>query len=254
MLTPNPKSTRSFVKILRAHLIACTLLTGTCFAADPVGTVVLATGAVSATGEDGEVRILGKGSAIFSGDRIITASKSLCVLEMIDDQKLSVRADSEILIADYKFKGTEDDSSVVDFVKGGFRAITGAIGSQSPDAYKVNSDLSVIGIRGTEYLTRLCIITEEGNPCERELFEIGGDREGVPEGQYLFVTKGRMYMVKEIDADTVQIDILPGQVGFASADDLKIVPDAPHMYQDTTPSPGGLPEDSPLSDFGGCQI
>lgn len=238
-------------------LMVCLVLAGvSARAAEPVGSVVLATGAVSAVGSDGSVRILAKGSPVYAGDTVTTASKSLCVLNMVDGAKLSVRAESEVQIEDYEFGSAGSDSSVVELVKGGFRAVTGAIGQQNPDAYKVNSSLSVLGIRGTEYLTRLCVATEEGNSCERDIVQIGGERDAVLEGQYVFVTEGGVYMLTELDDGFAELDVAAGRSGYAGENALRLLPEIPDFLRyDPTPAPDTLSDNAtPLYDFEGCRI
>ncbi len=214
-----------------------------------VGQVVLATGAVSAVDTEGQARVLAKGSVVFQGDRISTASKSLCVLKMIDDAKITIRADSEIVIEEYVFKGASEDSSVMELVKGGFRSLTGAIGSNKPDAYKVNSDLSVLGIRGTDYDTRIC----EPGSCTL----INGS--GPEYGQYTHVEVGAVFMDASnngcVSGDCL-IDIASGQVGFVGLDELKILPDVPgFITNDPTPSPAEISESSaPIGKVESCQL
>ncbi|MDH3692065.1 MAG: FecR domain-containing protein, partial [Gammaproteobacteria bacterium] len=133
---------------------------GSALAADPIqepaGHVVLSRGAVSAVKANGTVRLLGKGSEVFNGDRITTAKKSFAVIEFIDAAKVTVRPNSELLIERYRYTNTSTDGSTLNLVKGGLRAITGRIGANNPKAYTVRTPLSVLGIRGTEYDARLC--------------------------------------------------------------------------------------------------
>ncbi len=221
-----------------------------------VGQVMLATGAVSAVDTKGQARVLAKESEVFQGDRISTASKSLCVLKMIDDAKITIRADSEIVIEEYVFKGASEDSSVMELVKGGFRSLTGAIGSNNPDAYKINSDLSVLGIRGTDYDTRIC----EPGSCTL----IGGS--GPEYGQYTHVEVGAVFMDASnngcVSGDVSEgvngclMDIIAGQVGFVGLDELKILPAVPgFITNDPTPSPAEISESSaPVGKVESCQL
>lgn len=256
MFNPKPNAGTRFKQGILSLLFAMFWLAGTAHAINSAGQVVLATGAVSAVSSDGQVRVLAKGSEVFPGDRITTASKSLCVLKMVDDAKMTIRANSEIVIEEYSFGATSDDSSVMELVKGGFRTLTGKIGSNNPAAYQVNSDLSVLGIRGTDYDTRICV----PGSC----IQIGG---GGPEyGQYTNVEAGSVFMnaikhgcvPNQTDgaAGTCIIDIVAGQTGFAGPGDLKILADVPSfIVDDPTPSPADVPDTvSPLSDIEGCRL
>jgi len=57
--------------------------------------------------------------------------------------------------------------------RGGFRAITGFISKRKPDAFKVNTTVATIGIRGTEFDARLC----EGTECDAENKDTGKKAE-----------------------------------------------------------------------------
>jgi hypothetical protein len=45
---------------------------------------------------------------------------------------------------------------LLDLVKGGMRAVTGAIAQRRPEAYKVRTPVATLGVRGTEYYLRIC--------------------------------------------------------------------------------------------------
>ena len=49
-------------------------------------------------------------------------------------------------------------------IRGGFRALTGFISKRAPDAFRINTSVATIGIRGTEFDARLC----EGGECQAE--------------------------------------------------------------------------------------
>jgi hypothetical protein len=210
----------SIVKYQRIILVVCGLYASSGIAQQEVGTVILSTGAVSALDVNGDVRVLAKGSVVFPGDRITTASKSLCVLKMIDDAKISIKQKSEIVIEEYQFAGAADDSSVMELVKGGFRTVTGLIGSNNPDAYKVKSDLAVLGIRGTNYGTNLC----EPGSC----VSVGGDE--TPPGQYTINYFGIVTVTTNSEScaaagDQCTVTLRQGDTGFVNLDTNMILPE-----------------------------
>ena len=124
-------------------------------AADDIGKVVFARGAVSAQGSGGQVRILGKDAAIYEGDTIRTAKKSFAVLKLNDGTRLSVRPDTIMAINDYVDK-EGDESATMRLFRGGLRAISGYISKRNPGAFRINTAVATIGIRGTEFDARLC--------------------------------------------------------------------------------------------------
>lgn len=239
-----------------AFVLNALIITTSSYASSAVGQVIVVSGAVSATGPNGQVRVMAKGSPVFSGDRITTASKSLCVLKMVDDAKMTIRADSEIVIKEYLFEGSSDDKSVMDLLKGGFRTLTGIIGSKNPSAYEVSSELSVLGIRGTDYTTQLC----EPGRC----IQIGGS--GPQYGQYTNVESGSVFMHASHSAcarnmdDAFRagclIDIAAGQVGYVGLNRTMILPGIPDfILNNPTPSPVDISDSaSPLDGLEGCQL
>lgn len=237
-------------KVLKLSMMVVILIssifTKTVLGQTAVGDVLLATGAVSATSPDGSVRVLGKGSPVFAGDRITTAKKSLCVLLMVDEAKMTIKQDSELVIDQYQFEGAEDDSSVLELVKGGFRTVTGIIGSNNPDAYQVDSNLSVLGIRGTEFSKQIC--------GKGDCFQIGG---GEPEpGEYTTVHQGNVFVTtKANNCDTsckvncdsaCTIELGVNMTGFVTPTTLQILPqEQSPVFAEPIPSPQSVDEDSP---------
>jgi hypothetical protein len=122
---------------------------------DKIGEVVFARGAVSAQSLAGEIRVLGKQAPIYQGDVITTGPKSFSVIKMIDDSRISVRPDTVFSFKNYSLKENEE-SAVMQLFKGGLRAISGLISKRNPEAFKLNTAVATIGIRGTDFDVRLC--------------------------------------------------------------------------------------------------
>ncbi|MFW5969726.1 MAG: hypothetical protein ACOCP9_03730, partial [Halofilum sp. (in: g-proteobacteria)] len=97
----------------------------------------------------------------------------------------------------------------VELLKGGLRAITGAIGNRDEDTYRTVSEQTTLGIRGTEYALRICADDE----CRPE----GGDSEALDEGLYVGVDKGRVSLLNESGETTVGEGQLRYVAGPASA-------------------------------------
>lgn len=116
------------------------------------GRVEFAIGNVNALGADGRARVLSKGAEINAGETI-TTSNGRAQLRFTDGGYVSLQPNSEFKVEDYNFNGKADGSEKGFFslVKGGLRAITGAIGHTNKTAYRVNTPVATIGIRGTEY-------------------------------------------------------------------------------------------------------
>jgi hypothetical protein len=78
---------------------------------------------------------------------------------MRDGTKMTMRPDSNLKIEAYEFKqnAPKADNAVFRLLKGGFRTVTGLIGKRgNKDAYKLRASGATIGIRGTDFTSRLC--------------------------------------------------------------------------------------------------
>lgn len=120
-----------------------------------VGTVSLVKGVVTASSTQRDLTTLAKGSPVYLYDRIVTTAKSFVVINFTDQGKLTLRPDSVFAINDYSdLPGQEKES--FSLIKGGLRAVTGAIGKNNPDKVVYSTRGNTIGIRGTEFVVRLC--------------------------------------------------------------------------------------------------
>jgi hypothetical protein len=102
-------------------------------------------------------RTLGKGLPLREGDRLTTSEGASAILRMEDGTRMTVRPNSEIVLAQYKFKENAPDNTMfMQLVRGGFRAVTGLIAKSSPNAARVQTSTATIGIRGTDFDARVC--------------------------------------------------------------------------------------------------
>jgi len=94
------------------------------------------------------------GSEIFVGDRVFTGVNGFIRLNMIDDAKIDLRCNSEMLIEDYQLlRG--GNRSVIHLIKGSVKKMTGSIGKMAEDIYEMHTPLATVGVRGTEYAIRV---------------------------------------------------------------------------------------------------
>ena len=150
--------------IVRATVTAAVLLTvsGVTAAADSAGRVVSATGQVQATGADGQTRAVRKNDMVGAGDTLST-NEGRAQIHFRDGGVIALKPRTQFRIDEYHYAGSEDGSerSFFSLLKGGFRAISGAIGHKNRDAYRVKTAVATIGIRGTAYEGDIC-----DNDCE----------------------------------------------------------------------------------------
>lgn len=102
-------------------------------------------------------RTLGKGLQLREGDRLTTADGASAIIRMQDGTRMTVRPNSELVLSQYQFKeNAQDNGMLMQLVRGGFRAVTGLISKNSPNAARVQTNTATIGIRGTDFDARLC--------------------------------------------------------------------------------------------------
>lgn len=125
--------------------------------AQTVGEVEFARGVGFAQSAGQNPRTLGKGLTLQEGDRLTTAEGAAAIVRLQDGTKMTVRPNSEMVIQQFKFKESANDNSMVmQLLRGGFRAITGLIAKSSPDAARVYTSTATLGIRGTDFDARIC--------------------------------------------------------------------------------------------------
>ena len=146
-------------KITVLFLLA--LLSSTVFGA--AATVVFASGASEIASPQGVLRPAERGGGVEPGETVITHEGRL-QLRFRDGATLSLQPGSRFRIDAFRFTEQEgragaEDQGFFSLLKGGFRTITGLIGRDRREQYKVSTAVATIGIRGTDYGARL---TEAG--------------------------------------------------------------------------------------------
>jgi hypothetical protein len=126
-------------------------LSGGCLAAG-AAKVDFAIGEVVALQADGTRRALARGAEVNSGETVDTGS-GRTQLRFSDGAMVSLQPQTQFRIDAYEFKGATDGSEKGFFslLKGAMRTITGAIGKADHKAYRLDTAVATIGIRGTEY-------------------------------------------------------------------------------------------------------
>lgn len=139
------------------------LLSLPAMAATEVGEVVYSRGVLTGQVNNEAPRILGKGIALHNGETLNTGASGFSIIKLADGTRMTLRPKTTFKIENVSTrKGSEN--ALLKLIRGGFRAITGFISKRNPKAFKVNTSVATIGIRGTEFDARLCETTE----CEEE--------------------------------------------------------------------------------------
>ncbi len=136
--------------ILLAMISAAYPVTGYCAA---VGRADFVIGEVVAVAADGIQRPLAKGAAINVGDAINTAVGARAQLRFSDGGFVSLQPNTQFRVDEYQYDNQTDgkEKGFFSLLKGGLRAITGAIGRVNRNTYQVATPSATIGIRGTGY-------------------------------------------------------------------------------------------------------
>ena len=170
-MTPKPRV------VLLALLVGSTLTSSLVWAQAPVTATAQASpaGAIASTGtaatassvegtayvirSDGRQGILARGSSLSVGDVISTTRNSTVRLRFTDGGETALRPDSRVTVQGYAYnpEAPQADNLVLSLIRGGLRAITGAIGKRgNVDAYRLQINTVTVGIRGTDYTARMC--------------------------------------------------------------------------------------------------
>ncbi len=222
----------SRLSIFQATTLLLALMLAAPAHAAPAGTMIFVKGAVTAEREPSV--LLAKGDGVLVGDTISTAAAARAQLLMLDGAKIAIRPNSRLKIEEYAYAqsataanqaniSTVSDRSVTSLIKGGFRAITGAIGKADETAYEVRTPVGVLGIRGTDYTAVLCLGDCGSAP---------GVSPGEPleDGLYLGVMTGTIFFRNEFG----EFDIHAGEYAFVSMADrtLRQLSGPPSIFLD----------------------
>jgi len=212
-----------FFKVSAQAILALILASSanSAFAAlgEPIGQVAVAKGVVTARSDSREVTSLAKESPIYLGDILETAERSFLVVKFRDGGKITLRPDSRFDINEYDDTPGQEKESF-QLIKGGLRAVTGAIGKNRPDQVSYKAKNTTIGIRGTTFVMKICSpgtdgcvvndgpeLTEEQKQEEVEIFIV--DKDG---GRKEKITRGQLQQI----LDGVYVSVEDGAVRFGS--------------------------------------
>ncbi|WP_460534474.1 FecR family protein [Chitinimonas naiadis] len=185
-------------RALRLLRYAGLLLVGV-YSLASVGRIEAAGGDVSVIARSGEIRPSTVGSWLEPGDAVSTAgAQSWAVLRMEDGASFTLRPNTRMRIDRYRYSEDHPDEngSWLSLVKGSLRAVTGLIGRQSPDSYRLNTPTATIGIRGTDHETA---VIEEADATR-----------DMPAGTYDTVNAGETVLRSDKDEQVIGV----GKTGY----------------------------------------
>ena len=203
-------------------LLASLFLSTAGQAAATVGVVKFSRGDVTIKSISGEKRKAVKDDNLMQNELIVTGVAGIAVIRLNDNSRMTLRPNSEFRVEllttdDNDNESSSQQSAVLNLLRGGLRLVTGLIGKLNPTAYRLNTPVATIGIRGTEFNTRICI-----SDCAAEEARLAGSDAAakVKQGLYVNVDEGQVFL--ENDAGGVPLDLARGESGYIA--DLKSLP------------------------------
>ncbi len=139
-------------------LLIALLLPGLATAQEPAGHATAVAGEVTVFDAAGtDIRTLQRGDAIYVGDTVATAADGRVRLAFTDGGSMTLRPGTRLLIESYQYNNEpETDNQATRLLRGGLRAVTGAIGEGRHESYTLETPVATMGIRGTDFLARFC--------------------------------------------------------------------------------------------------
>ncbi|WP_415903080.1 FecR domain-containing protein [Neptuniibacter sp. QD29_5] len=122
-------------------------------AAESVGKVILSFGQNVAVSTAGNERALKRQADVFANDLLKTSTKGRLQVRFTDGSRLSLKPNTEFKIEDYRFDeaNPKEGKAIYKLLKGGMRTISGNIGKEDKEDYKLDAVVATIGIRGTDF-------------------------------------------------------------------------------------------------------
>jgi hypothetical protein len=140
-------------------LLTSLVLAFPAFASD-VGQVKTARGSVHLV-RDGQQLAVVPGMGVQQADTIVTGADGAVGVTFTDNSLLSAGPNTVLAIDRYAFDTTTHEGQFDAFVrKGTLAVVSGNIVKQTPEAMRIHTPASIMGVRGTEFLVR---VNDSGN-------------------------------------------------------------------------------------------
>ena len=127
----------------------------TAVAANDIGEIKTTKGAAHLE-RDG-ARIAAKvGMHVRQSDRVVTGTDGSVGITFLDNTLLSAGPNSTLVIDSYRFDSTTHAGKFdASLQRGSLAVISGKMVKQSPDAMRIRTPSSVLGVRGTEFVVKV---------------------------------------------------------------------------------------------------
>lgn len=123
-------------------------------AGTPAGDVLLAVGPVWVEA-DGKQLPLARGQQVEVGQKLVTREGGHLHVRMKDGGLVAIRPNSELEIQVFDYDPAKPGAGKVRYSlrQGVARSVTGAIGEANKEAFRFNTPIAAIGVRGTDFVT-----------------------------------------------------------------------------------------------------
>lgn len=96
------------------------------------------------------------GLVLEASDILVTGPKSLISVTFIDNSRFSAGPNSRVALETFKFNSTTHEGSfITKLEKGSLAVVSGQIAKQKPDAMRVRTPTSILGVRGTRFIVEV---------------------------------------------------------------------------------------------------
>jgi hypothetical protein len=145
------------MKFLRsaAVLVVLCALAPAALAAAEVGQVKTSKGGVVIL-RDGKEMPAAAGTAVQQSDRVLTRTDGSAGITFNDNSMLSLGPDSMLDISRFSFGAkSEPDALEATLHRGTLSAVSGKIVAKSPEAMRIRTPTTILGVRGTEFFVQV---------------------------------------------------------------------------------------------------
>lgn len=137
---------------LLAAVCTLPLFSGVVSAAPPAGEVVLAAGPVYLKSEQHREPVQ-RGARLEAGQTLVTGEGGFAHVRMADGGLVAVRPLSVFEIEVFQYEGSAHNDRVrYRLDEGVARAITGGVGEINKEAFRLNTPVAAVGVRGTDFV------------------------------------------------------------------------------------------------------
>jgi hypothetical protein len=96
------------------------------------------------------------GDLVEAADVIVTGANSSVGVTLIDSSRLSAGPNSKIEFKQFRFNPTtQEGESLTQLHRGTLAIVSGQIAKRSPDAMKVQTPTTILGVRGTKFAVKV---------------------------------------------------------------------------------------------------